>query len=263
MFSLGSLTTLDEFETVSVSDSEIDTVSDGPTDIRAVSEGPEPTETSAEVELESQSLDGDQAELEKLGFEEDLTGEPLLPAKNSHESQQASGQAPHYKNLFWRKYLASQQPFGRLTTERLMKHNEAMDRMPLHPFREPSRPVSLGEWVAGMKDVAKRVPVKVLTTGLLGDDIGIDVADFVGGDALNTASEGNQTTMEAADIPDGFRVVGSRCTWLALPQDAGRSGFMLDEVSISSATASIDRGSDDGSEGSESDTASQAGFASM
>uniref|UniRef100_A0A7S2MIU6 Uncharacterized protein n=1 Tax=Alexandrium andersonii TaxID=327968 RepID=A0A7S2MIU6_9DINO len=88
--------------------------------------------------------------------------------------------------------------------------------------------------MAGMKDFARSIPVRDFACGLFGD-VGASVAGFVGGDALNTISEGHQTLLDSSDCPDGHRVLGARCIALRAPGN-GRAAFVIDdEASISTA----------------------------
>lgn len=234
MFSLGSLTTLDAFECVSDDQSDVETVSDTPSVIRPVSDGPEPSETSIQDYMGDLDVDGTdmQKALADLGFDEDFTDEPLLTVSNSNECLPRKGEPPAYKNLFWRKYLAAQQPHGKLTAERLEQHEAK--QADAFPFGKTFSPRSAGEWLAGIKAFARGVPIREFSTSVFGDDLGIDVADFVGGDAMVTTSEGQGSTIDTGDAPDGLRVAGFRCIRIPAPTSNGRAGFLCeDEVSIS------------------------------
>mmetsp|Transcript_47455 Transcript_47455/g.141696 ORF Transcript_47455/g.141696 Transcript_47455/m.141696 type:complete len:298 (-) Transcript_47455:181-1074(-) len=231
--SLGSLTTLDAFECLSDTAGEVDTISDSPSDVQLLSERPEPTEASVEADLND--VEGADSSLRKilaeLGFPDALADDPLLAVRAPAEHTRKCEQPPGYRNLFWRKFMASQQPYGRLTDERLQQHKTGYATSANGNNAGVSR--SAGEWLAGFKDLAKSMPVKDMATRMFGVDIGADVARFVGNDALVSASEVQGTTIDHGENQDGRRVIGCKFTRLAAPTGVGRAGFLIDdEVSI-------------------------------
>lgn len=249
--SVGALTTLDAFECVSSGEEEVETVvSDIPS-----SGGAEPTEAGAEAALDE--MDGQGATelgriLLDLGFSDALSDEPLLVVRGPEISAKAFGQPPRLKNLFWRQYVTSKQRSGSLTTENLQKHTAAQP--PSFPFGKMFEPANVGEWLLGFKAYARSVPVRDFTARLLGEDLGSDVANFVGEDAMLSDFDGN--TMVAGDEPDGHYVVASRARCLRVPSGAGRSGFIVDDlVSISTPGERSTYGSSAGSEGADEDAA--------
>lgn len=255
--SLGTLTTLDAFECVSDSDSEVDTViSESPSLARGISEGPEPTETDKEAALKEIEGEDDEISnvLAELGFTEDTSGEPLLTAGHTgwpSDRGSTAGQPPRYKNLFWREYVAARQPKG-LTKERLEQHPST--KAPAFPFGKLFSPSCAGEWLAGFKSFARSVPVRDMTTRLLGEDIGSDVADFVGDDAMGDISDQSGTILDPAEKPDGTRVIASKFVRVPACVRSGRRGFVIDdEVSISTPGQRTPRGSSAGSEAGNED----------
>lgn len=228
--SVGTLATctFEAFECVSDSDTEVDTI----TEHGSISLcGPEPTE--ADLEAEIKEVD-DPAELEQdlkilraLGFTDTITNsEPLLPPVPSSSTNASTGvQPPVYTNLFWRAFKASQQPPGKLTAARLAQQNSACNVRAV-PLGKGASAASAGEWLGQFKAAARAVPVKDMTARIFGQDIGSDVACFMGNDALDSKSDVAASTMEA---PHGRRVLGSKYAPQPLWLGTGRCGFMVEE----------------------------------
>jgi len=246
--SLGSLATLDNLDCVSDTASD-ESVSQGPS-ILEESAGPEPTEGDAGKDLED--TEGGHNEerniLMRLGFSDNATGEPLLPVCAQKELPVPTGQPPAYKNLFWRKFLASRQPFGTLTADRLKLHEKLHPTTPqsLSELVDKTLPsASAGEMLAGFKFLARSVPVRDFATRIFGTDLGSDVAGFIGIDALASLSDIQDSSIDPMDSQDGRRVTGSR--YIRLPTgpkgSGGRAGFLMeDDVSISTPGPSSVRG---------------------
>mmetsp|Transcript_118012 Transcript_118012/g.328904 ORF Transcript_118012/g.328904 Transcript_118012/m.328904 type:complete len:293 (-) Transcript_118012:99-977(-) len=219
--SLGALSTLDAFDDC-VSDSDSDTLvvsSDG---------GMEATEMDLEAkvgELDDPEEVARMQLLRSLGFTDAPMSEPLLPLP-SVAPRTSSTQPPPYLNFFWRQYQASRQEPRKLTAAQLEQSNASFES-------KVDRPGNAGEWLWNFKAMAKSMPVKSLVACVLGDDLGPDVASFVGADGLATSSELSAATLDACDAPYGQHVLGSMRFRLPASPDSGRAGFLLEEeVSI-------------------------------
>mmetsp|Transcript_99518 Transcript_99518/g.276973 ORF Transcript_99518/g.276973 Transcript_99518/m.276973 type:complete len:276 (-) Transcript_99518:209-1036(-) len=228
---------------------EVESLSD------AWSRGTEPTETNLEAELSKQA---DTAEpgvdelLASLGMA--FSAEPLLPPPRKALPVGTGTQPPPYRNLFWRRYKQS----GRLTAELLKQQTKESELVAL-PTGTGARPMNDGEWLWHFKAVARSVPIRCVAASILGEDLGSDLACFVGLEAFDASSERHGGTVDADDPPNGERVIGSRYVPTMAMMGKGRAGFALaDEVSIStpgrtSSLRSYRTSSDAESEASEAD----------
>jgi len=121
------------------------------------------------------------------------------------------------------------------------------------------RPECAGEWLWLFKTTARQVPMVALAACVLGDDIGCDVASFMGYDDLETSSELSAGALDACDAPHGKHVVASMYTPLQASGVSGRAAFVFeDEVSVPTPNGSLPSysvaGSDTTSEASDVDT---------
>lgn len=231
--SVGTLTTVDAFECVSDSDSAIDTITEVDSLSDVWSRGTELTEADLDAELNEQDDNAEpdvDALLRSLGMTRYRSEEPLLPPPKNTKSTVT--QPPPYCNLFWRQYLASQKQPGKLTAELLAEQNKKFDSRAIPTGRE-AWPLSNGDWLGYFKAIAGAVPIKHLAGSIVGEDVGSDLAHFMGLGALDTSSDRQASTADTGDVPNGKRVIGSKYVTHVVSMGKGRTGFaFLDEVSI-------------------------------
>mmetsp|Transcript_73541 Transcript_73541/g.203008 ORF Transcript_73541/g.203008 Transcript_73541/m.203008 type:complete len:301 (-) Transcript_73541:287-1189(-) len=238
----GALTTVDAFECVSNSDTDVDTITEVGSLTDSPSQGPEPTEGDQEALIDELDEFKDKEEFDRakilraLGFDVCPNNEPLLPAPSPSTSACKTTQPPPYLNLFWRQYKASQQQDCELTADRLNQQNAVLESLQ----DSDVLPMTAGEWLGQFKRNAKEVPVKSFAMSFFGNDLGSDVACFMGADGLKTTSEHSATALEAEDAPCGHYVIGSK--YVPIPATVGRAGFFINEAaSISTPDSSSDR----------------------